>query len=93
MNEYIDLLGAPINPDDLQRHYEWLNSEYGKFFWDWVRRQSSDAHNRASEPAREVMGLVASQRNLAAENAFDQVLNYASVVKEVGKEQKALNPI
>ena len=84
--QIIDICGIDVLKHDALPLLEWLRDPRGKFFWQWLSLQSKTHHDLSSKPPSQIMELVTSQRNLAAENAFDQVFNYPILVKDAVSE-------
>lgn len=63
---------------------EWLGDRKGKPLFEWLKMRSVRAHNYASKPVGKdaIADIIASQRCLAEENAFDQVLSFLDNLKE-----------
>ena len=82
----IDVCGVEVLEHDLLPLLEWLRDPRGKFFWQYLDNESAKHHNMSSKPPKEIMSLVQSQRDLAAENAFDVARGFPALVKKIAEE-------
>ena len=89
------ILGIEISKDDADLFKQWLADPRSKFIKRWLQLQSLINHDRASKPVgpNAIADILSSQRSLAAENAFDQVLNFEESFNKVLKEEKLIDEL
>lgn len=89
----LQILGIEISRDDAQLFKDWMSDKRGRFLRRWLEQQSKLHHDRASMPigANAIADVIASQRNLASETAFDLVLNFEESFNECLKDEKLVD--
>ena len=83
-----EIEGVKCTDGELRDLNEWLADRKGKVFFDWLAARSQASHDYASKPigANAITDIIASQRWLAEENAFDKTRNFANMIKQIVAE-------
>ena len=86
----MQLFNEEIKREDAEYLVEWLKDARGKVFWKWIKDESQNCHDRASEPVGDnpIRDILRREGHLMQENAFDQISGFLNVVLDQIEEDK-----